>query len=460
MKARGLANNRPSGGAFCGHEPVDLGGGDRARAARRARQRRVRLVDARGGVLEPDERAAHARGQHRGTHRHRQVPVPRHCPDRRAVVVVHQRLRARRVAGRPRAAVGPVAHPRSHADARGHQRAASHLLVRHHRSVHAAWPPRRLHGRAVVLDQRRLQLPADRGRHAHAGARPAPLSAAVSPADVVDHHRRPGALDRKPDLPDAARAGGGARHHAPRVHGIRRLLYARAVSLPVVRPRPGGARHGDREHGRRRARARRAALSCRSERGGRALHRLLARQPGTPDRRSGVVVERRGGRGSAVWPGPSRGGQDRAGAALLRDQGDGRARPPAAVRGMARDRPRYFQPPPHRGGTVRVRAADAGTAEVGKPHGARRRRRARLQQPADRHSRQRRAAGDAGGARLRPAARGGRDRHRRPARGRSRLEDARLLRRRPRRRRARRPRCAGARDGRPARRLGRAALHA
>ena len=124
------------------------------------------------------------------------------------------------------------------------------------------------------------------------------------------------------------------------------------------------------------------------------------------------------------------------------------------------DRPRHFQPAPQRSRALRVRSARAGTAEERKPDGAGRRRRARLQQPADRHSRQCRSAGDPVAAGFRSEARRRVDRHRRAARRRPGVEDARLLGWRPRRRRARRSRRAGQGDGRSARRVGGAALHA
>ena len=168
---------------------------------------------------------------------------------------------------------------------------------------------------------------------------------------------------------------------------------------------------------------------------------------GQPDRRSGGVVERRRRRRPAARRGPAGDRQGRTGTAVFRGQGVGGARLAAALRRLAGDHSRHLEPPPQRSGTIRVRAPRAGTAEEREPDGARRRRGARLQQPADRHSRQRRSAGDHVAAGVRPAPRRRGDRDRRAARRRSGVEDARLLRRRPRRGRTRRSRRAGQGDG-------------
>ena len=128
-------------------------------------------------------------------------------------------------------------------------------------------------------------------------------------------------------------------------------------------------------------------------------------QPGPSDRRSRVVVERRGGRGSAARPRASR-----------RSSRSSRGRAIFEVKVSAvRDPQRRFvgwlvivhDISSRRRNEAERYAFERRVQEQQKsrkPDGARRRRRPRLQQPADRHSRQRRPAGDAGAAGLRTSA--------------------------------------------------------
>ncbi len=145
--------------------------------------------------------------------------------------------------------------------------------------------------RAVVLGARRLQLLPRSDRDPDTRSRPAPFPSAVSPANRADHDRRDGAVGRQSPVPHA-RAAGRHRSHAAGICRLRRVLYVGDLSPPPVRPRARRARHGGGQHGRRRARARRAAPHRRSECGRRALHRPHHEQLRPAGGRRGGVVER------------------------------------------------------------------------------------------------------------------------------------------------------------------------
>ena len=168
----------------------------------------------------------------RRAHRHCEVPVSRRRADRRAVAAVHDRVQPRRRGRRERVAArcwsGSCRSPRwcsratneQHQSATGRRSTRCMTPMRHAGSIYA--------GGAVVLGARRVQLLPDPDRHRDAGARTAPLPAAVSPANRADHRRRDRAVGRQPALSHPRAAGQRPRPHADRVRGVRRVLHAGA----------------------------------------------------------------------------------------------------------------------------------------------------------------------------------------------------------------------------------------
>ncbi len=442
-----------------GDRTVHLGSGHRPKPPRRARQQFVRMADAGGGALVPDQRPPCPRHRNRCPHRPQQGAVPLGRQHRRAVALVRQRLCPHRLAFPSRRPRSPVADP--HHDHRPchHERGARPHLDRHHAERDPVGRAARVHTGEVVLGARGVHLCARGHRVVDARGRREHISPAVPAAVLGRDRRRDDAGGQQPDVPDAVAGPRRVRHHAARVRRIGPVLHLGPLSLSPVRPGAGRARHGRGQHGRRRDGARRRPPHRRPERRVGALHQLHGDVRRPRDRRGRAVVERRRGRSAGLVRQPRR-RANRAGATLLRgaDRAGARSHPP--LHRLARGDPRHLLPPARRGRTLRARAPGAGTAEVREPHRVRRRRRPRLQQPADWHPRQRRPARDAGAARLQPAPHGRSHRHRIAASRRSGVEDAGLCGRRPGGVRARRSRHPDTRDGGRARGLGDQALHA
>ena len=314
--SRVLANNGACGRAFCVSGALDLGGDHRANPPRRAGRPGLWLDDARRRAVELHERDPHPDRRPRGPGPDREVPVSRRGAGRRAVAAVHDRIQPAgvdRATGCCARRSGSCRSSRWSSPSR-----TSSTISTGRRSAKC----RRARGfrleytrRAVVLGARQLQLLPRADRDPDAGARPAPFPAAVSPPDRADH--RPARWCRGSAISCISRAllPSRPRSHAAGIRRFRRVLYVGHLSPPPVRPRARGARHGGGQHGRRRARARRAAPHRRSECGRRTLHRHRREQPRPAGGRSGGVVERRRSPKTGRSAGPAGDRQDGAGAA-------------------------------------------------------------------------------------------------------------------------------------------------